>query len=449
MDLCDLILTILYNCFDAIVTTATIFLCIDMILHLFKSYRNKKVSVIYMIIIFTCIILKTATSFQGNFYIFKILLALVCIPLILKYIFNLKSQQSLITITIALVFFTFVELESLILARYLNTKLEYLYSNYLYKYLLTFITSISQFVLLTITYYLVKKHYKNYCLDKYNVTGILPQLLSIAICLVPLILLISVIKFTPSIVIISLAAIQLCVITCVGMYNIIACIKSAKTNQVLEETLTYNANLKQTNDDIRGYKHDISNIIQSIVGYVNCKDTVGLSDYCNKLLIADRNINTMAYFPPGKINDPAVYGVICSKLCEAKEKNLELDVDIDDDFRMINFSKYDLARSLGILLDNAVYAASNTKNGKLVLSIYYDENRKQDKIIIANSVSNFNFDIDRIFDKDYSTKTVPSGFGLYEVKKILKSNPQAEIFPITDTQNMLFSQTLIIDRDCR
>lgn len=447
MDLCDLILNILYNCFDSIVTTTIIFLCINMILHLFKSYGNKKVSMIYIGIIFGCILLKSIPNFQNNFYILKIILALISIPLLMKYVFRLKYQQSIITIVTTLVFFTFVELESFALARHLNINLDYLYSNYLYKYILTFITSISQFALLVITKCLVRKHYKTYHLDVYNVNGIMPQLLSIAICLVPLILLVSIAHFTPPITVIAIAAIQLCVITCVGLYNIQSCIKNAQNLQKLEEVLTYNLSLTQTNDDIRGYKHDMSNIIQSIVGYVNCKDTIGLTDYCNKLLIADRNINTMACFPPEKINDPAIYGVICSKLCEAKEKKLELEVDINDDFKLINFSKHDLARSLGILLDNAVYAASSAENGKLILSIYYDDNRKQDKIIIANSVSNFNFDIDKIFDKDYSTKSVPSGFGLYEIKKILKSNPQAEIFPITDMQNMLFSQTLIIDRE--
>lgn len=446
MDLCDLILNILYNCFDSIVTATIIFLCIDMILHLFKTYTNKKTTIVYLIIIFTCIVLKSITNFQTNFYFLKIILAVVTIPLVIKFVFKLKYQQYLIAIVTALVLFTFVELESVVFAKYFNMNIDLLYTNYLYKYLITFITSISQFILLILTYFLVKKHYKNYHLDLYNVTGIMPQLLSITICLLPLILLISIAKFTPAITIIAIAAVQLCVITFVGMYNISSCINNAKVKQTLDETMAYNLNLKQTNDDIRGYKHDISNIIQSIVGYVNCKDIVGLSDYCNKLLIADRNINTMAYFPPEKINDPAIYGVICSKLSEAKDKNVELEVDIDDDFRLINFPKTDLARSLGILLDNAVYAASNSEKSKLILSIYYDNNRKQDKIIIANSVSNFNFDIDRIFDKDYSTKSVPSGFGLYEVKKILKANPQAEIFPITDMQNMLFSQTLIIDR---
>ena len=447
MDLCDLILTVLYNCFDAIVTAITIFLCIDIIIHLFKTYTKRKLSLIYITIILVSILLKSITNFHSNFYILKIILAIISIPLVLKYVFHFRYQQYLIGITTALVFFTFVELESLILAKYLNVDLEYLCSNYLYKYVITFLTSMSQFTLLVVTYTLFKKHYKYYDLDNYNIQGIMPQLLSIAICLVPIVLLVSVIKLVPPTIIIAMTSIQLCVITCVGMYNILRNIKHSQIKQALDETLTHNKNLKQTNDDIRGYKHDISNIIQSVVGYVNCNDMIGLKEYCNNLLIIDSNINTMASFPPEKINEPAIYGVVCGKLCEAKDKKLELVVDIEEDFKMINFSKHDLARTLGILLDNAIYAASNTKNGKIMLSIYYDEKRKQDKIIIANSVSNFNFDIDKIFEKDYSTKSNPSGFGLYEIKKLLNLNPQAQIIPVTDNQNMLFSQTLIIDRN--
>ena len=82
---------------------------------------------------------------------------------------------------------------------------------------------------------------------------------------------------------------------------------------------------------------------------------------------------------------------------------------------------------------------------KLIVNMRHDYDRNTDVIVISNSISDTNIDIDKIFEKNYSTKKEPSGFGLYEVKKFLKHNPQAYIVTSIDKSEKLFTQTLTIE----
>ena len=51
-----------------------------------------------------------------------------------------------------------------------------------------------------------------------------------------------------------------------------------------------------------------------------------------------------------------------------------------------------------------------------------------------------------MFEKDYSTKENPSGFGLFEVLKFLKKNHKGDIVPNIDYDTNFFTQTLTFDK---
>ena len=84
------------------------------------------------------------------------------------------------------------------------------------------------------------------------------------------------------------------------------------------------------------------------------------------------------------------------------------------------------------------------------LSNSTDQNTDTDNTIIDNDTSteedtDTNIDTEKIFTKNYSTKENPSGFGLYEVNKFLRRNPQSYLTTTIDKNNKLFTQTLTID----
>lgn len=219
------------------------------------------------------------------------------------------------------------------------------------------------------------------------------------------------------------------------------------TELELENTKLHNQALSTINENIRGFKHDMGNMVQSINGYLAVGNIEGVKTYCKNLLHGFNDINLLSILSPKIINDPAIYGIVVSKMLYARDNNLTLSLDIGLDVSQINFPSFELSRIIGILLDNAIEASLDSDERKLKLEMYHEESRNRDVIIIGNSVKDANkVNIIKMFDKDYSTKENPSGFGLYEVLKFFKKNNKGDILPNIDYDKNFFTQTLTFDR---
>lgn len=68
--------------------------------------------------------------------------------------------------------------------------------------------------------------------------------------------------------------------------------------------------------------------------------------------------------------------------------------------------------ALGVSLDNALEAASNSKDKMIYMNFY--ESEEEILIMIENSFSN-NLDIDKLGTVNYSTKKIKSGIGLFSI----------------------------------
>ena len=78
------------------------------------------------------------------------------------------------------------------------------------------------------------------------------------------------------------------------------------------------------------------------------------------------------------------------------------------------------------------------------IKLINERKAKRKVIIIENTYKEKNLDIDKLFEKGYSTKTKEStthGLGLWTVRKILKSNNNLNLYT---AKNELFCQQLEI-----
>lgn len=273
----------------------------------------------------------------------------------------------------------------------------------------------------------------------------LPQLIAIIICMFPTMALLMFNYFKYSTLFIIINLIQLFVVAFVGIYNLKFVAEHENTELKLANTIIHNETLSKVNEGVRGFKHDMGNIVQAILGYIAINDSEGAKKYCQNLVIGFNDINILSILSPKVIDDPAIYGVVVNKILIARDKNMTLSLDINTSVSNINFPKFELSRILGILLDNAIEAGEKTEEKKLILTMQHDYIRNVDIIIISNSISDTNIDTEKIFSKNYSTKENPSGFGLYEVNKFLRRNPQGYIITTLDKNEKIFTQTLTID----
>ena len=103
---------------------------------------------------------------------------------------------------------------------------------------------------------------------------------------------------------------------------------------------------------------------------------------------------------------------------------------------------YEFARILGILLDNAIDAASECKEKILNITFRNEDKNHRNVIQIENTYKDKNVDLNNIFNKGISGKEKHTGLGLWEIKQFLKKNNNINLY--TSKTDKYFSQQLEI-----
>ena len=143
---------------------------------------------------------------------------------------------------------------------------------------------------------------------------------------------------------------------------------------------------------------------------------------------------------------PGIKGLCYFKVQEAENKGINVSINISKkvkefDINVLSLSQQrNLARILGVFLDNAKEASNVSIGRQMGLEIYYDKN-KELKFIISNTFNN-EIDVKKMVKEVFSTKGKDRGHGLMLVNYILESN---KIFNLkTEINNGVYSQNLFI-----
>lgn len=231
----------------------------------------------------------------------------------------------------------------------------------------------------------------------------------------------------------------------ISIYSLTRTTKLEIANQDLEQSQLYNKSLRILHDNIRAFKHDFNNIVQAIGGYIATEDLNGLKQYYSQLLDDCQRVNNLTLLSPDVINNPAIYSLLTSKYHKAEELGIKINLEIFMDLSTIHMKIYEFTRILGILLDNAIEAASQCDEKVIYIELRKDSKRNKQLIIIKNTYSNQELDMSKLFEKGYSTKPDKEnhGLGLWEVNQILrKNNNLVEL--VTNRYDGLFVQQLEI-----
>ena len=226
----------------------------------------------------------------------------------------------------------------------------------------------------------------------------------------------------------------------VSLYSIINISKLAITKRDLENANNTIHSLKILHDQVRSFKHDFDNMVNSIGGYVVNEDIEGLKKYYNQLLEECHKTNNLYALSPEVINHPAIYHLLATKYYEADQKNIQINLDVFLDLNEIEgrMKIYDFTRILGILLDNAIDAA--VECDKKIINVTFRKDMGNDMIavIIQNTYNNKDVNTETIYQKGVSSKENHSGLGLWKVRQILMHNNNLNLF--TTKNDEFFTQ---------
>lgn len=226
----------------------------------------------------------------------------------------------------------------------------------------------------------------------------------------------------------------------VSIATIVSSSKLESTRQDLQSEQLANHSLSILHDQVRSFKHDFDNIVNSIGGYVINEDIEGLKKYYNQLLEECHKTNNLYALSPKVINHPAIYHMLATKYYEANQMNVEITLNVFLDLNEIEtrMQIYDFTRILGILLDNAIDAAKECE--KKIINVTFRKEMSNDMIIvkIQNTYANKDVDTEEIYNKGSTSKENHSGLGLWKVRQILMHNNNLNLFTTKDDE--FFSQ---------
>ena len=207
----------------------------------------------------------------------------------------------------------------------------------------------------------------------------------------------------------------------ISIYNLINLSKLELTKRDLESANLTIHSLTILHDTVRSFKHDFDNIVNGIGGYVVTEDIDGLKRYYNQLLEDCQKTNNLYALSPNVINHPAIYHLLATKYYDADQKNVNINLNVFLDLNEIEerMKIYDFTRILGILLDNAIDAATECDKKQINVT-FRKEINKNDLIlvIIQNTYKNKDVNTEEIYQKGVTSKENHSGLGLWKIRQI-------------------------------
>ncbi|MEG0472782.1 MAG: GHKL domain-containing protein [Solibacillus sp.] len=213
-----------------------------------------------------------------------------------------------------------------------------------------------------------------------------------------------------------------------------------------EQFTDYMHSMELINHDMQKFRHDHANILFTMQGYIEIDDFEGLKKYFKKHIFTaeeDTLKRNEQLANISKLHIPGIKGLILTKTLQAEKEGILVDLEIADEIDEINMNVIDIARILGIFLDNAIEANNHTDFQKDIGISFFKSTPDSLMIIIENTISDEPVNIEQIFTEHFSTKGENRGKGLSTVKSILNNYPNVTLN--TNVENGLFTQIIVIE----
>ena len=217
-----------------------------------------------------------------------------------------------------------------------------------------------------------------------------------------------------------------------SIYNSINSYELGKKAVISANQKLYTETLENSLDQIKGFRHEMNNIISTIAGFVELERLDLLRPYIGDLqqrLTAQSSTNVLNL---NLREVPILYGLLIGKINYATNMGVRFEIAIvtKEEIVFPNEVLYDLAYIMGVWLDNAIEAAAASELKQVNLLVRDDSDCYN--IVVRNSFEG-EVDLKKIKRKNYSTKSNYMGIGLHQVEE--KVQAQSKYFSSSTTIN--------------
>lgn len=341
-------------------------------------------------------------------------------------IFNIKLSKSVFTSIVYVILLVIPDLLILSTAIYiLGISKEYYYSDFASSLL----GNISVCLCLVIITYVLKKPLKK--LINYNLSTNKKIIVMSSITLVMLAIffynLIKTFEFNNNIITYLVIIVML---ICILLYLFKQKIENEKISKKYDELLDVMKSYESDIEEQRTLRHETKNEFATIKCKLQDKeDNKTIIEYIDSVIGEKEKAGSTKYSKFKYLPSNGLKGFFYYKFIEAEKKGINVSINISKqiensflkDIETKDFK--DLARIIGVYLDNAIEVSSTSEDKKLGIEMYLIKEKIE--IIITNTFNN-EINLDKIGKESFSTKGKHRGHGLLLVNKILSENNMFE-----------------------
>ena len=195
--------------------------------------------------------------------------------------------------------------------------------------------------------------------------------------------------------------------------------KTIVKNKNIEVKNTYNPLLDEIIQNIKSNEHEYKNHIGMLYSMIQVSNSVPeLKERAGKYIGNIQNTNVLSNVLD--IESTIIKAVLYSKLVECEQLGINLSYEIKTNLENSVLDDTEITIIISNLINNAIEATKNAVNKNISVDI---RKLERYKIEVKNNILGLNInpnEIEAFFKKGFSSKGNGRGYGLYNVKKIVK-----------------------------
>ena len=200
---------------------------------------------------------------------------------------------------------------------------------------------------------------------------------------------------------------------------------------------THFAEVENMYRQIRGWRHDYRNHIQTMKAYAALGDMDAIKSYLDALDTDLSTVDTVI-----KTGNAMADAILNSKISLAKSKQIAVSADAHIPLALTT-SELDLCVIIGNLFDNAIEASLKLPEEQRMIRIYMDMKNTQLYISFTNFMASKK--LPKINGRFHSTKGTGHGFGLIRIDNIIE---RLDGYISRNSEDGAFTTEILIPQTC-
>lgn len=213
--------------------------------------------------------------------------------------------------------------------------------------------------------------------------------------------------------------------------------------QQLTSLKNYTEHLEKEQEQLAKFRHDYKNLLLSLKEAASIENSeslfreiILLEEYSESYL-SSKNFDYKDFH---NVHNDYLKSLLISKFNQANQQRIHCQFECSNPIVDVPIPIFDCIRVVGILLDNAIEAATESHERFLSLMIYQDDSQLE--CLIENSYYQTDIPMDTLQKKGRSTKQGHSGLGLNTVLDFTRKN--TNMFIQYQKRDTIFSTQLIL-----